>query len=90
MKLLKFFSFILLILLQFDSCLLLNDRPMIGVLTQEYGGSKEKTLAFIATPYVKFLEMAGARVVCIVSELLYRRSRITLSYLFCGSDFKQF
>jgi hypothetical protein len=80
MKLLKFVFSVLLILLQFDSGLSLNDRPMVGVLTQEYKGSKGKTMAFIATPYVRFLEMAGARVVCIVLELLYK-SEISLWFM---------
>lgn len=70
MKLSK--TLLFLILLQINSLLsddLLNNRPMIGILEQEERGSEKgqlKAVAFIASPYVKFLEIAGARVVCIV------------------------
>jgi hypothetical protein len=40
----------------------LNDRPIIGILTQE---NAKQTNTFIAAPYVKLLEMGGARVVSI-------------------------
>jgi hypothetical protein len=40
----------------------LNDRPIIGILTQK---NHEQTKTFIAAPYVKLLEMGGARVVSI-------------------------
>ncbi len=41
----------------------LNNRPIIGILEQKRGS---EPMAFIAAPYVKLLEMAGARVVCII------------------------
>ncbi len=40
----------------------LNVRPTIGVLSQEY---KDQHHSYIAASYVKYLESAGARVVCI-------------------------
>jgi len=39
----------------------LNDRPIIGVLAQELGDGSQQS--YIAASYVKYLEMAGARVV---------------------------
>ncbi|XP_070842237.1 gamma-glutamyl hydrolase [Chaetodon trifascialis] len=40
-----------------------NDRPIIGVLAQEYHFPKPYQESIIAASYVKFLESAGARVV---------------------------
>lgn len=39
-----------------------NDRPVIGVLTQEYRGGIQANSSIIAASYVKYLEAAGARV----------------------------
>jgi len=39
----------------------LNDRPIIGVLTQPFKGDAKKH--YIVASYVKYLESAGARVV---------------------------
>lgn len=38
----------------------LNDRPILGVLLQE---TETQTDQYVATSYVKFVEMAGARAV---------------------------
>ncbi|XP_069552650.1 gamma-glutamyl hydrolase [Brachyistius frenatus] len=43
-----------------------NDKPIIGVLTQEYYLPTPNPTAFILASYVKFLECAGARVVPIM------------------------
>jgi hypothetical protein len=40
-----------------------NIRPIIGVLSQEHGRDIHES--YIAASYVKYLESAGARVVCI-------------------------
>lgn len=40
-----------------------NERPIIGVLTQEFYNPQPGRNSFIAASYVKFLESAGARVV---------------------------
>ncbi|XP_042255871.1 gamma-glutamyl hydrolase [Thunnus thynnus] len=40
-----------------------NDRPIIGVLTQEVYSPKPHQTSYIAASYVKYLESAGARVV---------------------------
>ncbi|KAF4524039.1 hypothetical protein B566_EDAN016021 [Ephemera danica] len=52
---------------------LVNDRPIIGVLTQELSSSLEGVYgenytSYIAASYVKFLEGAGARVVPIMHD----------------------
>lgn len=46
----------------------LNDRPIIGILSQEsYSVNKyfpeEKYKSYIAASYIKFIESAGARVI---------------------------
>lgn len=46
----------------------LNDRPIVGILTQEVGSHSqlekdEKFESYIAASYVKFIEGGGARVV---------------------------
>ena len=40
----------------------LNNRPILGVLLQE-NGNASSTEQFIASSYIKYVEMAGARVV---------------------------
>ncbi|XP_023650260.1 gamma-glutamyl hydrolase [Paramormyrops kingsleyae] len=40
-----------------------NDRPIVGILAQEYAKPRPSRLSYIAASYVKFLESAGARVV---------------------------
>jgi hypothetical protein len=59
--------FMMLLIINNTSSEQLNDRPIIGVLTQK---NHEKTKTFIAAPYVKLLEMGGARVVSIFLLLL--------------------
>jgi len=59
--------FMMLLIINNTSSEQLNDRPIIGVLTQK---NHEKTKTFIAAPYVKLLEMGGARVVSILLLLL--------------------
>ncbi|OQR78389.1 gamma-glutamyl hydrolase-like [Tropilaelaps mercedesae] len=41
----------------------LNERPIIGILTQEYIGKPWDQIPYIAASYVKFVESGGARVV---------------------------
>lgn len=41
----------------------LNERPVIGVLTQEFTGKPWDQVPYIAASYVKFVEGGGARVV---------------------------
>jgi hypothetical protein len=59
--------FMMLLIINNTSSEQLNDRPIIGVLTQK---NYEKTKTFIAATYVKLLEMGGARVVSIFLLLL--------------------
>ncbi|KPP72969.1 gamma-glutamyl hydrolase-like, partial [Scleropages formosus] len=40
-----------------------NDEPIVGVLAQELSSSRHSGSSYIAASYVKYLEMAGARVV---------------------------
>ena len=40
-----------------------NNRPIIGVLSQEEWKNNHSDNSFIAVTYVKYLESAGARVV---------------------------
>lgn len=48
-----------------DSSQVVNDRPIIGILTQPLGTERNTTDegAYIAASYVKFVEMSGARAV---------------------------
>lgn len=47
----------------------LNDRPIIGILSQEWGKDKKNAkFSYIAASYVKFVESAGARVIPIMIE----------------------
>lgn len=58
----------LLISICFLSIEALNDRPIVGILSQEtYSVNKyfpdEEYKSYIAASYVKFIESAGARVI---------------------------
>ena len=65
--LIKILLVTLLGLLAHESVEGVNNRPILGALFQE---QYDKSHQYLATSYVKFLEMAGARVV----------SRYTLTY----------
>lgn len=55
-----FLLFIITLVTFIDDSHQLNNRPIVGVLLQEQYGN---THQYVAASYVKFLEMAGARVV---------------------------
>ncbi len=55
-----------------EPVLILNDQPIIGVLTQPSGFPKSHPpdeYSYIASAYIKYLESAGARVVPIQYDL---------------------
>ena len=59
----KLFLCALLGVLAHESVEAVNNRPILGVLLQE---QHDNVHQYVASSYVKFLEMAGARVVSIV------------------------
>ena len=67
MKSIKLISLILLSILVLIYCK--NDRPLIAVLSQD--SHKKSGQSYLVASYVKYLESAGARVVCKVFYNLF-------------------
>jgi gamma-glutamyl hydrolase len=54
----------------FSCAMALNERPIVGILTEDTSGSfAEHGRMYLAASYVKFVESAGARVVPILNNL---------------------
>lgn len=67
---------LVLVLLVASLCLPLQN-PVIGIFTQDVGGSTSNNNTYIASSYVKYIEMAGAQVV----PIFYKSTQADLKLL---------
>ena len=56
------FSAVFFSLLTFSLAAVPNDRPIVGIVAEDYYGSIPGKSTYIAASYVKWMEAAGARV----------------------------
>ena len=83
----KLFLCALLGVLVQESVEVVNNRPIVGVLLQE---QHDKLHQYVASSYVKFLEMAGARVVGFaifeISKIIYYKHFFRFQFLSTKND----